>query len=218
MNTTIEIIDVVSQSNAEISDLADTNIGELHNLNLLSPQYEVLNLSESKPRYDMHPPLNDEPTYPNVNVDTYADMLEFILSTKSEFIIQQDKEQTREIRYFLTKPEPTRNMYFVTLLDEKEPFDDPLYGGCLFVNDNSSFGFSKGKSGNYEKSDYEIGLLLSALTQLSRNVLSRNITMTYVAKCGNCGRRLTDSESIRRGYGKECYEKINKECKVWETL
>ena len=41
---------------------------------------------------------------------------------------------------------------------------------------------------------------------IKRKIKKENVQPT---KCKLCGKRLTDPESIERGYGSECYKKLN---------
>ncbi len=44
--------------------------------------------------------------------------------------------------------------------------------------------------------------------RLCNNVLHDNVDVIHIGKCGVCGRALTRPESILRGIGPECWEKL----------
>ena len=98
------------------------------------------------------------------------------------------------------------NLYFVHIIS---PHGMTRYAGVI-VYKNNKYEFHKGKNGTISQSNLSIIALVYTINHLLNNTLSNKVIIYHNGRCGICGRRLTDMQSIQRGFGKYCWEKYVK--------
>lgn len=90
--------------------------------------------------------------------------------------------------------------YFLSLYSEK----DWTYAGTLYHKEN--FTYRKGDKGAFDISHPDIKALVQILNTLDSGFNYSDLEIYKMIKCIGCGRLLTDIESIRRGFGVECWK------------
>lgn len=127
-------------------------------------------------------------------------VLDFLLSGRSEFAIQNIKSGNRFL-YKIQKNKQNEEMYFVKSMTGV----GDIYAGFILYKDGQ-VAYSKGGKGNLEANDIRIQALMYVIDYHDR--LPPYVLVQHFGKCGRCGRKLTDLESVRRGLGPECSKKI----------
>lgn len=130
---------------------------------------------------------------------------DFILAGNSEFVLAN----TKTGNHIAYKVRATRNvksqfaLYFVYVKT-----DSSVYAGHLSINcQGGSPRYIKGDKGAFDSDSQCIKVLLWFLTTPAHLVPS-NMCCLHVGKCGRCGRKLTDPESIAVGLGPDCRTKV----------
>ena len=138
--------------------------------------------------------------------------LEFMLAGCSEFIMKSGKTG-HKLRYKLDKKLSTQMKNsdgslggdYIYWLNTAESNGTFVYAGVLFFdNKTKQFKFGKGARGNLNYNDVRVKSILYVLNRLYKGETSVNVEIYHVGKCGRCGKRLTDPESIERGLGPMC--------------
>lgn len=137
-----------------------------------------------------------------------TEALRFMLAGMSEFILISGKTGTRFI-YKLDKRESTKykngEKQYIYWLNTGEKNGTMTYAGVLFFDSNDSqFKFGKGARGNLTIGDIRVKSLLYVLNAFHKGKTNINVTVMHTGKCGKCGKRLTDPESIALGLGPKC--------------
>lgn len=137
-----------------------------------------------------------------------ADALKFMLAGMSEFILISGKTGKRLV-YKLDKKESNKSKdgekQYVYWLNTAEKNGTMIYAGVLFFDSNDSkFKFGKGARGNLTNDDIRVKSILYVLNALQKGKTDINVTVMHTGKCGKCGKKLTDPESIAIGLGPKC--------------
>lgn len=134
---------------------------------------------------------------------------EFILGGISEFTILQEAfggKRAVEAKYKVKKSYNNSNMYFVYTQETSR--GDMMYHGYIIKN-TQGFKYFRAKTLKFASEYYNE----SAMTALSwvlahAGRLPAVVHVLHHGRCSRCGRKLTDSESLRYGLGPECRRKM----------
>lgn len=127
---------------------------------------------------------------------------DFILGGKAEFTI----ENTNSGNNF---------KYKVYNKDDGEIFfvyvdDGSGYKYAGFLKDfGEGLVYRRGAKGNFEANTPAIRGIIYALNK-GNNPLPRPMILMHHGRCACCGKRLTDAESVSRGFGSYCWNKVMK--------
>lgn len=127
-------------------------------------------------------------------------VLDFLLSGRCECAIHNIKTGNRFL-YKVQQNKENKEMYFVKSITGL----GDIYAGFIIYKDGQVT-YSKGAKGNLGIDDIRIQALLYVFNHHDR--LPPYVIVQHFGKCGRCGRKLTDLESVRRGLGPECAKKI----------
>lgn len=130
----------------------------------------------------------------------------FILGGNADFSIQNMNNGIR-YDYTITKASNNNNIYFVKVKSSKQ--EGYVYAGHLKVAPDGVY-YVQGSKGKLQYHSEPIGGYLMQALFVGDNSLPRPMIMFHHGKCAKCGRKLTDIESIKRGFGKFCYESLFK--------
>ena len=145
------------------------------------------------------------------NIIKYNIALQFMYGGNAEFIIENIVSKNRFF-YKITKLESNNNLFFVRVKKPSEDITDNhnresiVYAGYVVRNKNGYI-FKQGRKGKVTNSDITIKALMYTTNCLFNKKINKRIIIRHVGKCGICGKRLTDNESIKRGFGIYCYKK-----------
>lgn len=122
-------------------------------------------------------------------------------------ITLQSGETGDHITYKITRHKENNDLYFIKLLSGPDNEEDYTYIGCYYA-DNNYFNpcktYKNTPNRYWPKSLRVISYFLNNI-----NKIPSNLYVYHEGKCGCCGRKLTTPESIERGYGPECYRRID---------
>lgn len=145
------------------------------------------------------------------NIIKYDMALQFMYGGNAEFIIENIVSKNRFF-YKITKSEGNDDLFFVKVKKPSEDITDNhnresiIYAGYIVRNRNGYI-FKQGKKGKVANLDITIKALMYTTDCLFNKKINKCIVIKHVGKCGVCGKRLTDDESIKRGFGIYCYKK-----------
>lgn len=144
------------------------------------------------------------------------DALRFMLAGCSEFIMISGKTGKR-LHYRLDKKEAqnTKNDKDQTNKTSEQKFIYWLnvginngtlsYAGVLYFDSNDHrFKFGKGARGTLTPDDIRVKSILYVLNNFVNQKYDINVKIMHIGKCGKCGKKLTDPESIMIGLGPVC--------------
>lgn len=123
----------------------------------------------------------------------------FVLGGKADFFIVQEPEFKHR---FIVKRGKYKGVYLVSGSYNNGKI---AYLGTLRQLDNGGFSF------NVAKDIGEVGsyLLKGLVWVLEReHSLPSSVHVLHNGRCGMCGRVLTDSESVARGFGSHCFKML----------
>ena len=137
---------------------------------------------------------------------------DFLLGGKASFVFQNPQGIKFEFSVRKSKPKPNSRYgpsYFVSLRDPKHP--QQKYGNVYMGILNTSSGTIKTTYASVYKPDDTAFMVAQWAINLmwSADAAPDGYTLTHTGKCGRCGRKLTDVDSIARGIGPECIKMIN---------
>ena len=127
------------------------------------------------------------------------DALNFITAGNSEFTFKNSKT-CAEFSYKI-KISDDGSVFFVRVLK------DDSYKYIGFIRSNK-FGYTN--KSNLNQNDQEIKVFKWVFDKLIDNKLPEFIEVWHLGKCGKCGRKLKNSDSIDLGIGPECIKKLGK--------
>lgn len=127
----------------------------------------------------------------------------FIFGGNAEFSIQ-NLENGVVFRYNIKKAKDNDRMYFVYVQEGR----NWSYAGYLLKYQDGSYRYNTGNKGNYGSGEPPIKGLLYALRHKDR-AIPKPMSMYHHGRCALCGRELKDRESVERGFGPECWKRIN---------
>ena len=145
------------------------------------------------------------------NIIKYDMALQFMYGGNSEFIIENIISKNRFF-YKITKSTDNENVFFVNV---EKPYEDIsiqhnkkhiVYAGYIIKSKNGYI-FKRGRKGKADSVDLPIKALMYTTDCLFNKKINKCILIKHIGKCGICGRRLTDDESVKRGFGAWCYKK-----------
>lgn len=133
--------------------------------------------------------------------------LSFIFGGRAEFTIK-NLSSNNEFKYKVSKCQKNEKIYYVCVKVSAEW----AYAGYILKNNDGSYRYNKGKNGTMEKDEPAIKGLIYAICK-GDNPLPRPMVLRHHGKCGCCGKKLDDNESVSRGFGPVCWKKLNKVAK-----
>ena len=124
----------------------------------------------------------------------------------------------KHFTYKITKSKNNEKIFFVSLLTGPDNTHDYQYLGrlkrSLFVEnkfmgsyDGFDFAITKASVCTNETSPAYLAFDYF-INHLKRREIANQLSVYHIMGCGKCGRPLTDPESISRGLGKICAEKL----------
>lgn len=133
---------------------------------------------------------------------TEDSQVSYILGGEAHFSLENTKTGNRFV--YRVKKHKTMKMWFVSV-----PFEFGAWGyaGNITLR-GRDYVYSQGNKGIFNEQEPFIRALLWLLNL--KTPLPEYVKVTHSGKCSICRRRLTDSESIARGIGPECYKKVKK--------
>lgn len=133
--------------------------------------------------------------------------LQYMFNKKSEFVIENIVSKNAFF-YQIHQSETNDNLFFVhakQITTDTDKVSSINYSGYIIIN-KGYYNYRQGKRGNLSADDKPIVALLYAISRLKSNKLNANVHIKHTGKCCMCGRRLTDDESIKRGFGNTCWK------------
>lgn len=128
------------------------------------------------------------------------DAYQFIFGGKAEFTIKNLISKV-SYKYKVVQSKKNDKIFFVSVADSQS-FE---YAGFLSLEHGLTFG--RGKNGTRDQGDPAIKGLLWSIRK-GHNALPRPMIMFHHGKCACCGKKLNDPESVSRGIGPVCWERI----------
>lgn len=125
----------------------------------------------------------------------------FMLGGNANFSII-NTNNNKEYKYKITKSKDG-NIYFVKVKNSNKY----EYAGYLKII-NNNIAYFTGKNGLLTNKDEAIKGIMYAFKH-GNCELPNPMKMTHHCLCAKCGRKLDDEESIIRGFGPICWEKIH---------
>lgn len=112
----------------------------------------------------------------------------------------------RHFTYNIAQPRGVGTPYFVRLLSGPNNEEDYTYLGCYFITNNYFHPCKTWKGHPSYTWPPSLRLIARFMTHLDD--IPDDIIVYHEGRCGRCGRKLTTPESIDRGFGPECWNKI----------
>lgn len=135
---------------------------------------------------------------------------EFILGGNAEFTIVQDATSDKgpvEERYKVKKSFSNPNIFFVYAKELEK--GELVYHGYI-VRKGDDFQMLKAKTLKFPERDYNKSAMAALNWVLRRgDKLPSVVHVLHHGKCSRCGKKLTDTESLRCGLGPECRKKMH---------
>ena len=138
------------------------------------------------------------------------DVYQFIFGGKSEFTIE-NTDSKKGYKYKVTKCKDKDNLFFVKVKDG-ESYE---YAGYMTINADGKIQYKQGQKGPRDFDDEAIKGLAWAIRK-GHNPLPHPMIMMHHGKCACCGKKLDDAESVARGIGPVCWDRIQK--KEWKKV
>lgn len=123
----------------------------------------------------------------------------FIFGGNANFTIQSEKTGTH-YTYKVKRSKKNSSVFFICISDD--------YVGYLRFKGEKIY-YNQGM--NFEVSvrlQKQVKALLWVIANSDK--LDGNVTVYHCGRCACCGRKLTDPESIERGFGPECFKRLYK--------
>lgn len=139
-----------------------------------------------------------------------SDILPFLLGGRCACVIMNENTGNR-FEYYINKPKnenPKFNKdgfktYFISIRIGKSL----EYAGHMSVNiEEGKMKYFQGRKGAVSGDNQAVKALMYVMTHT--NCMPECVKVMHLGKCGRCGRKLTDPESIQRGLGPTCASKI----------
>lgn len=131
--------------------------------------------------------------------------LKFILAGRCEFVAISGKTGVK-IVYEMKRKQSNRGngdefiYYLKTKIDSQM-----VYAGVIFYDKTTElFKFVQGVKGKVSAFHVNIKSILYILNNFNKGRTTLNLRIYHVGKCGRCGRKLTDEQSILTGLGPTC--------------
>lgn len=135
---------------------------------------------------------------------------DFLLGGKAAFVIKNPAGNKFE--FSVRKGKPTEQYpnpsYFVSLRDGNHPKSryGSVYMGLL---DSQTGKIRHTRNSNFGPDSTEFKVAQWAITLIGRGEKAPDgYTLNHTGKCGVCGRKLTDEESVKTGIGPICRDKV----------
>lgn len=142
----------------------------------------------------------------------------FLLAGNSTFTVRSKRTMKRfTFRLKQADSIPGRESdrpWFASLLTGPDNSNDFKYFGFIkFQNDYGGGAYNyvhgrPGKSCAARSAESVQAFVFTVFNILNRNRIPTEVEFWHEGRCGRCGRKLTDPESIERGFGPECSGKI----------
>lgn len=138
----------------------------------------------------------------------------FATAGKAMFVFKSLESGKKLVFYILMnkKPKGTPVRFVYVKADKKWALIGAIYlnlPGRPFQYSNKS---------TLRKNDFRVVAFEWLWYRLNRNLdFNGQAEMTHAGKCGRCGRKLTDDESIERGFGPICWKRVSKGAIKWLT-
>lgn len=131
-----------------------------------------------------------------------AEALAFALGGRATFTVRSRKTGTRYT--YKLKAKDGGNLFFAHTLTGSNNEEDYTYLGTWWPHDGR--GLVAGAKGN--PSDVRFRGLRYVLGNLTAGRMPDDVEFWHEGRCARCSRKLTDPESIARGFGPECATKV----------
>lgn len=135
------------------------------------------------------------------------DIRAFLLAGKANFTLKS-LTSGKHYTYKVVRGRRGSDMehaYFVRVLTN--PPDGYAYVGMLMHNANGTL-IRPTKASTYKQDSPCVVAINYLLKLIDTNVWNPNLEFHHTGICARCGRKLTDPESIERGFGPECIKHI----------
>lgn len=140
--------------------------------------------------------------------------MRFMLAGQAEFDIVSGKTG-RKIFYKIDKRETLvtnlsneDNQYIYWVSGGDSPENIEFLGTIYFNKQAKSFQFSRGTRGKGTTNKTEVKAILFVLNKLYQGKYNLNIEINHLGRCGKCGMRLTDIQSVTTGIGLNCEKHV----------
>lgn len=132
---------------------------------------------------------------------TTEQVCQFMFAGKATLTLQSNKTQ----RHFTYRVEASDDgtKHFVKVLNGPDNESNYKYLGFFAGPD-----YIHGRKSSVSQDAPSAIAMQWFARQLRRHDLTKQVSVFHVGKCGRCGRKLTTPESIQRGIGPECAEKL----------
>lgn len=128
----------------------------------------------------------------------------FMFGGKASFSIVNMKSGTT-YKYRVSCPKDSKDMFFVRVANKSDSYK---YAGFIkFDETGHRFKYVKGNKGTLDRTDDPIKGIIYAISK-GNKPLPRPMIMVHHGKCACCGRSLDDAESVRRGFGPVCWDRL----------
>lgn len=134
--------------------------------------------------------------------------LKYMFGGNSEFVIENIMTKNRFL-YQIKKAQNNENLFFIyskQITTDTDEISKKNYSGYIIIN-NGYYNYHKGKHGHLDINDKPVVALTYTINKLKKKTLQSCVHIKHTGRCGICGRRLTDDESVERGFGISCYKK-----------
>lgn len=134
------------------------------------------------------------------------DFKSFALAGSARFTLVSRRTGTRFTYWVRAGDDPTRPIWFVRVLTGSDNENDYTYLGTISANDLKFWHGRKSpiSSGAPSARAFE----WSWNNHLRYDHIPDGLEVWHEGRCGRCGRTLTTPESVARGIGPECAEKM----------
>lgn len=131
---------------------------------------------------------------------------DFLLAGRAEFTVSNPKGEHYTVKVAQPKNSDARGQkpYFVSIKDSSHPRAKwgYCYAGILNTHNNT---VARTFKSVYDVNDLKFKVAAWAIKTVLENLpLPDGYSIKHVGKCGKCGKKLTDPESIDRGLGPVC--------------
>lgn len=136
------------------------------------------------------------------------DMLNYLLAGNSLFTIM-NAESGNHATFRITNlkridPHATRDLWFVKVLSGGADEKRYMFLGSI-RKDGGSFIYRHSPKSKAHPENIGVKVIVWFLRKIQNGTLPEFFHMFHEGRCGICGKTLTDPESIKRGYGPDCW-------------
>jgi hypothetical protein len=139
-------------------------------------------------------------------IESSADALRFLTAGKA-CVTLVSKKTGRRFTYRVNKAD-SGEVFFVSLLTGADNVNDYAFFGTIFVNVSGNVFRYSARKARVAADAPGVKAFEWAFRTLSAGKDHPDMEIWHEGSCGRCGRRLTVPESIRTGFGPECYGRM----------